>query len=69
MARLDFVVSQIREIEETRQKRLEQQPETGPHIRRRIDEAGVKEPTIEREGDDRIVVELPGSPILSGSSN
>jgi preprotein translocase subunit SecD len=29
-------------------------------IRRRIDEAGVKEPTIEREGNDRIVVELPG---------
>src|SRR3982075_19149 len=31
MARLGFVVSQIREIEEARQKRLEQQPETGPH--------------------------------------
>jgi preprotein translocase subunit SecD len=29
-------------------------------IRRRIDQAGVKEPTIEREGNDRIVVELPG---------
>jgi len=31
MARLGFVVSQIREIEQARQKRLEQQPETGPH--------------------------------------
>ncbi len=31
MARLGFVVSQIREIEEARQKRLEQEPETGPH--------------------------------------
>src|SRR6201984_1625304 len=31
MARLGCVVSQIREIEDTRQKRLEQQPETGPH--------------------------------------
>jgi hypothetical protein len=31
MTRLGFVVSQIREIEEARQKRLEQQPETGPH--------------------------------------
>ena len=31
MARLGFVVSQIREIEDTRQKRLEQQPETGHH--------------------------------------
>jgi len=30
MARLGFVVSQIREIEQARQKRLEQQPETGP---------------------------------------
>ena len=31
MARLGFVVSQIREIEQARQKRLEQEPETGPH--------------------------------------
>src|SRR5246500_4025643 len=31
MARLSFVESQIREIEEARQKRLEQQPETGSH--------------------------------------
>jgi preprotein translocase subunit SecD len=30
------------------------------HIRRRIDETGTKEPTIQREGTDRIVVELPG---------
>jgi preprotein translocase subunit SecD len=29
-------------------------------IRRRIDATGIKEPTIEREGADRIVVELPG---------
>src|ERR1700760_2388343 len=31
MARLGFVVSQIREIEDARQTRLEQQPEAGPH--------------------------------------
>ena len=31
MARLGFVVSQIREIEEARQERLEQEPETRPH--------------------------------------
>ena len=37
-ARLGFVVSQIREIEEARQKRLEQQPETGPHAMVRHDE-------------------------------
>src|SRR5205809_2055400 len=36
MARLVFVVSQIREIEEARQKRLEQQPETGPHAMVRL---------------------------------
>jgi protein-export membrane protein SecD len=29
-------------------------------IRRRIDETGIKEPTIEREGADRILVQLPG---------
>ena len=29
-------------------------------IRRRIDETGIKEPTIEREGEDRILVQLPG---------
>src|SRR5436190_8127623 len=35
-ARLGFVVSQIKEIEEARQKRLEQQPETGPHAMVRL---------------------------------
>src|SRR6185437_10230879 len=29
-------------------------------IRRRIDETGTKEPTIQREGKDRILVQLPG---------
>src|SRR6516165_1459641 len=29
-------------------------------IRRRIDETGTKEPTIQREGSDRILVQLPG---------
>src|SRR5213082_867862 len=29
-------------------------------IRRRIDETGTKEPTIQREGTDRILVQLPG---------
>jgi transposase len=36
MARLGFVVSQIREIEEALQKRLEQEPETGPHAMVRL---------------------------------
>lgn len=29
-------------------------------VRRRIDELGTKEPVIQRQGDDRIVVQLPG---------
>ena len=29
-------------------------------MRRRIDETGTKEPTIQREGSDRILVQLPG---------
>ncbi|MBL4693672.1 MAG: protein translocase subunit SecD [Magnetovibrio sp.] len=29
-------------------------------VRRRIDETGVKEPTIVRQGDDRILVQVPG---------
>src|SRR5499427_2191807 len=29
-------------------------------IRRRIDETGTKEPTIQREGSDRVLVQLPG---------
>ena len=29
-------------------------------VRRRIDEMGTKEPTIERSGDDRILVQVPG---------
>src|SRR5438067_3708693 len=36
MARLGFVVGQIREIEEARQKRLEQRPESGPHAMVRL---------------------------------
>src|SRR6476620_6165157 len=36
MARLGFVVSQIRQIEDARQKRLEQEPETGSHAMVRL---------------------------------
>jgi transposase len=36
MARLGFVVSQIKEIEAARQKRLEQEPETEPHAMVRL---------------------------------
>src|SRR5690349_12433375 len=36
MARLGVVVSQIREIEDARQKGLEQKPDTGPHAMVRL---------------------------------
>ena len=29
-------------------------------VRRRIDELGTREPTIERQGEDRILVQVPG---------
>jgi preprotein translocase subunit SecD len=29
-------------------------------VRRRVDESGTKEPVIQRQGDDRIIVQLPG---------
>jgi preprotein translocase subunit SecD len=29
-------------------------------VRRRIDELGTREPTIQRQGDDRILVQVPG---------
>lgn len=44
-------------IKARRQQALEQSIEI---IRRRIDETGVREPTIQRQGDDRILVQLPG---------
>ena len=42
---------------QTRQQVLEQSLEV---VRRRIDEMGTREPNITRQGDDRIVVEVPG---------
>ena len=42
---------------QTRQQVLEQSIEV---VRRRIDEMGTREPTIERSGDDRILVQVPG---------
>ena len=44
-------------IEQKAQSALQQSIEI---VRRRVDETGVNEPEIQREGDDRIVVELPG---------
>jgi transposase len=60
MARLGFVVSQIREIEQARQKRLEQQHETEPHamVRRLARIVGVGVETA-----DMLVHELLSRPM------
>ena len=42
---------------QTQQQILEQSIEV---VRRRIDEMGTREPTIERQGEDRILVQVPG---------
>ena len=44
-------------LNQRRQQIVEQSIEI---VRRRIDESGTKEPTIQREGQDRIILELPG---------
>ena len=42
---------------QTHQQMLDQSIEV---VRRRIDELGTREPTIERQGEDRILVQVPG---------
>jgi protein-export membrane protein SecD len=44
----------------TEQRRSQAVEQSIEIIRRRIDETGTKEPTIQRQGQDRILVELPG---------
>ena len=44
----------------TDQRRAQAVEQSIEIIRRRIDETGTKEPTIQRQGQDRIFVELPG---------
>ena len=44
-------------LEELKLKTLEQSIEV---IRKRVDETGTKEPNIQKQGEDRIVVQLPG---------
>ena len=46
--------------EATSQRRQQAVDQSIEIIRRRIDETGTKEPTIQRQGSDRILVELPG---------
>jgi preprotein translocase subunit SecD len=44
----------------TQQRRAQAVEQSIEIIRRRIDETGIKEPTIEAQGSDRVLVELPG---------
>ncbi len=46
-----------RAIEDRRNSAVQQSIEI---VRRRVDETGTREPTIQRQGDDRILVQLPG---------
>ena len=45
------------EVNEQRRATVEQSIEI---VRRRIDETGTREPTIQQQGDDRILLQLPG---------
>lgn len=44
-------------LTETRKQTMEQSMEI---VRRRVDDDGTKEPIIQRQGDDRIILQLPG---------
>lgn len=46
--------------EAVRQKKLQVVDQSIEIVRRRIDESGTREPVIQRQGDNRIVVQLPG---------
>ncbi|MBE9562681.1 MAG: protein translocase subunit SecD, partial [Proteobacteria bacterium] len=54
--RLNLAFSE-KTLKENRQKALEQNITT---LRNRVNELGVAEPVIQRQGDERIVVQLPG---------
>jgi len=55
----DTIVIQLSEAERaaTDQRTMQQSLEI---IRRRVDEVGTREPTIQRQGTDRILIEVPG---------
>ena len=54
LVRISFTEAGVRE---RAQRVVEQSIEI---VRRRVDETGTAEPTIQRQGDDRILVQLPG---------
>lgn len=55
----DEIVVQLSEAERlaTDQRTVQQSLEI---IRRRVDEVGTREPTIQRQGDDRVLIQVPG---------
>ncbi len=55
----DIITIQLSEAEQlaTNDRTMAQSLEI---IRRRVDEAGTREPTIQRQGDDRILIQVPG---------
>jgi len=53
-------LSMVLKPEAIRARRLSAIEQSIEIVRRRIDETGVREPTIQRQGDDRILVQLPG---------
>ena len=54
--RLNLIFSE-QYILDTNSRTLEQSIEV---VRKRVDESGTKEPSIQKQGDERIVVQLPG---------
>ncbi|WP_045390816.1 protein translocase subunit SecD [Falsirhodobacter sp. alg1] len=55
----DTVTIQLSEAERSATD-LRTMQQTLEIIRRRIDEVGTREPTIQRQGDDRVLIEVPG---------
>jgi preprotein translocase subunit SecD len=53
-------LSMVLKPEAIRARRLGAVEQSIEIVRRRIDETGVREPTIQRQGEDRILVQLPG---------
>ena len=55
----DIITVQLSEAEQaaTNDRTLQQSIEI---VRRRVDEAGTREPTIQRQGSDRILIQVPG---------
>ncbi|MCP5085706.1 MAG: protein translocase subunit SecD [Rhodobacteraceae bacterium] len=55
----DEIVVTLSEAEKTATDQLTME-QTLEIIRRRVDEAGTREPTIQRQGEDRVLIQVPG---------